>query len=84
MVILCFFFFLNKKILSDLALMSHDNFVGFFSEYFFYFQFLFLFSLFLLFLFFYFFDWQQWATKDMTMVEILSTLHKIVLISFPQ
>ena len=68
--------------------MSHDNFAGFFSEYFFFIFLIFLFSIIFiflfLFLFFYFFDWQQWATKDMTMVEILSTLHKIVLISFPQ
>ena len=51
-MVILFFFFLNKKKLSDFALMGHDNFVGFFHEqYFFFFSFFFLFLFFILFCF---------------------------------
>ena len=62
MVVLCFFFFLNKKNLSDLALLGHVILWIFFLNniFFLFFQiFSFYFFLFLLFLFF---DWQRWAT----------------------
>ena len=61
-----FFFFLNKKsFLTDLALMGHDNFVGFFPEQYFFLFFNFLFSIFyfiFIFVIFICFDWQRWAT----------------------
>ena len=87
-VVILFFFFLNNKFLSDLALMS-QNYCGVFFWIIFFFHFFnfFIFNFyfyFFYFCYFYFFDWQQWATKDMTMVEILSTLHIIFLITFPQ
>ena len=52
MVILSFFFFLNKKILSDLALMSHNNFARFllnniFFFFFNFFNFIFIFVIFI-------------------------------------
>ena len=55
MVILFFSFWIKN--LSDFALMGRDNFLGFFSKYYFYF---FNFSFY--FYDFYFFDWQRWAT----------------------
>ena len=61
-----FFFFLNKKsFLTGLALMGHDNFVGFFPEQYFFLFFNFLFSIFyfiFIFVIFICFDWQRWAT----------------------